>query len=243
MYPRTRYGVAPVLAMARHPSNSNSIIVVDLAEDIEMLLQASADELATNLFTAGNVDRPPLKEIRINRCPFVAPIDVLNEENTDRLGIDLGLVHERARRLKQPGVREKIARVYNRPRAQAATDPDAALYDGFLHDSDRSRCRQLHEELVQGRWQDLDYQDPRLGVLAQRMKARSFNGLLDDGDLAQWREFVVAKLEGEGDWRNLKQYEAKVTELLGDQNVPAEKYELLTQLAEHSADIRQRYQL
>ena len=53
MYPRQRYGTAAVLSVARHPTNANSIIVVDLAEDIEPLLNLSADELRSRLFTPG----------------------------------------------------------------------------------------------------------------------------------------------------------------------------------------------
>ena len=80
MYPRARYGVGPVISVAHHPTNSNSIIVADLGQDIEPLLQWSAEDLAENLFTKDAPIRPGLKEIRINRCPFVAPIQVLNDE-------------------------------------------------------------------------------------------------------------------------------------------------------------------
>ncbi len=246
MYPRARFGVAPILPMARHPSNGNSVIVVDLAEDIEVLLEQPAAELAEHLFTPGAEQRPPLKEIRLNRCPFVAPFEVLNEENLQRLEIDPGLVKERARRLRRGGIAEKLARVYQQPRPAPAADPDAALYDGFLQDEDRSRCQHMHTEISAGRWPLLDFNDQRLAVLARRMKARSFAGLLDADELQHWGHFVISKLEGEGDWLNLQEYEQRLEALMLDQSGPAgqeRNVRLLQQLAEHAMDLRRRYRL
>jgi exodeoxyribonuclease-1 len=70
MYPRDRYGTAPVMSLGRHPVNSNAVIVADLSRDVEPLLTWTEDQLREALFRPGNAERPPLKEIRINRCPF-----------------------------------------------------------------------------------------------------------------------------------------------------------------------------
>lgn len=242
IYPRERSGVAPIVSVSRHPTNGNSILVVDLAQDVESLLTQSAEQLAERLFSAGS-DRPPLRELRINRCPFVAPIEVLNAENQARLGIDLKLAQERSKRLRQPGVVEKIRRVFQQPRPAHNTDPDAALYDGFLQDEDRSRCQQLHEETNRGRWQNLDYKDARLHTLAQRMKARSFPSLLEDEEISSFREYVRGKLQEEGDWLNLKQFEQRTHELLQEPGRRQEDYDVLTKLLEHGQDIRNRYEL
>lgn len=246
IYPRERSGVAPVVSVTRHPTNSNSIIVVDLAQDIEAILHESAESLAENLYTKG-VEKPPIRELRVNRCPFVAPVEVLNEENQDRLGIDMKLVKERARKLRQPGIADKLMRVYRQGSMTPNTDPDAGLYDGFLQDEDRTRCQQLHSHLERGQWQDLDYRDARLHTLAFRMKARSFPGLLEPEELGQWREFVVGKLAGEGDWLALKQFEMQTQALLDEASQTADGNEnqaaVLTSLLEHAADLRNRYHI
>ncbi len=243
MYPRHRYGVAPIVSVARHPSNGNSIIVADLAEDVTPLVEWPVERIAERLFTPGAEDRPGLKEIRINRCPFVAPVEVLNEENVSRCGLDMRAVKERARKLRQPGIAEKIARVYQQPKPSPSADPDAALYDGFLQDEDRSRCSHLHEELTKGRWRDLDFDDGRLRTLAARMKARSFPAMLDGHEEADWRQFVTSKLTGDGDWLNLAGFESRLDELLLEPGVTAEKQAVLQRLAEHAGDLRTRYQL
>ena len=61
MYPKERYRVAPVLSICRHPINANSVIVADLATDIEMLIHGDEADLRKALFTSGAENRPPLK--------------------------------------------------------------------------------------------------------------------------------------------------------------------------------------
>ena len=242
IHPRQRFGVAPITSIARHPTNGNSVIVVDLGSDVEPLLDLTAEELAQQIFSPGAHERPPLKEIRINRCPFIAPWEVLNDENKQRLGIDERLIKERQRRLKQPGLLQKLLRVYQQPSPAASVDPDAGLYDRFLQEEDRSRCRDVHASIAQGRWRDTDFSDERLRVLAQRMKARSFPALLDAPEIAQWVEFVGAKLTGEGDWLNLDRFENRLQEL-AQTDLSDVQTQLLNDLAEHARDLRQRYHI
>ena len=243
MYPRARFGVGPVVSLGRHPTNGNSIIVANLAQDIDPLLEWSAEQIAQALFTAGSDPRPPLKEVRVNRCPFVAPLEVLTEENIQRCELDMRAIKERARRLRQPGLADKLARVYLQNKPAPNTDVDAALYDGFLQDEDRSRCQHLHDELSQGRWQELDFKDQRLPRLARRMKARSFTSLLDQQEAAAWRNFVADKLAADGDWLNLEGFESRLQELSLEPQLDAAALQVLQSLAEHAHDLRTRYQL
>ena len=243
IYPRQRSGVAPIVSVGRHPTNSNSILVVDLAQDIEPMLGMSPAEIGAQLFQPGALSRPPLRELRVNRCPFVAPVEVLSEENQKRLEIDLKLAKERARRLKQPGVADKLQRAYLGTRPPTNDDVDASLYDGFLQDRDRSRCQSLHEALKKGQWQDMDYDDKRLPSLASRMKARSFTSLLEPEEFGPWRNFVTEKLVGEGAWMNLQKFDERLEELLSNEQLEADKFQVIRQLAEHSADLRLRYHL
>ncbi len=241
MYPRERYGSAPVVSLCRHPTNSNSIVVADLSRDVEPLLQWSEDEIRAALFRPNNADRPPLKEIRINRCPFVAGIDVLTDENVSRLGFDRKLIQERHRRLKKPGLVQKLMRVYTRPPREAAVDVEAALYEGFLGDADRSRCVTLQQVLGDGRWQDLDYADKRLVTLAGRLKARCFPHLMSDGERADWLAFVRQKLAAaESPWRNLASFRARVETLQSEQETPDP---VLEALAAHAVRLERDYGL
>ncbi|MDP6376832.1 MAG: exodeoxyribonuclease I [Pseudomonadales bacterium] len=234
MYPRSRYGVAPVMSMCRHPTNSNAIVVVDLAKDVECLLRWSAEEICEALFSTDASERPPLKELRINRCPFVAGIEVLTGENLERLDIDLRVVKQRHRAMRTPGLAEKIQQVYRMDAHPGAADVDAALYDGFLQDADRSRCQTLQDHLRAGAWLDLDYQDQRLVELAPRLKAQSFPELMSDAERAAQHERVAQKLNAEdAQWRTLEVFEARLAGLQTDAVTSA--------LAEYGRQLRTRY--
>jgi len=242
MYPRARYGTAPVVSVCRHPTNGNAIVVADLSRDVELLVQGSEDEIREALFRADNPERPPLKEVRLNRCPFVAGIEVLTDENWTRLGLDRKAIAERQRRLSKPGIAQKLMRVYARGPREPAPDPEAALYDGFLNDADRSRCQALQQALQEGRWQDLDYGDQRLVTLAGRLKARSFPALMTQAERADWHAFVREKLNaGEAPWLNLPRFRARVAELQAESSAEGRAEPVLEALAAHGERLAAEY--
>jgi exodeoxyribonuclease-1 len=247
MYPRERYCSAPVISICRHPTNSNSIVVADLSQDIESLLQWSAAEIQKKLFKSGEKQRPPLKEIRINRCPFVVGLEVMTQENFSRMGFDRKEIDERRRRLLKPGIARKIASVYRDREHEAAIDPEAALYDAFLQDADRSRCASLHSGLRNSVWVDLDFDDKRLASLSRRLKARSFPALMSIDEAAEWREFVVAKLHTkDAPWLTLQALTQRLEVLreqsVNDAGVEGERRSrLLEALADHASGLALRY--
>ena len=240
MYPKERYRVAPVLSICRHPINANSVIVADLGSDIEPLIHGDEADLRKALFTAGASDRPPLKEIRTNRCPFVADLAVLTVENIERSKIDMSLVNNRKRRLSQPMVLQKIARLFQEQRTFKAEDVEASLYDKFLLDEDRSRCDQFVDAVGRGEWPQMDFRDKRLHKLVNRLKARSFPQLLQGDEPAEWSEFVRRKLSAEkAPWRTLTVFEAEVAAIRSEGAAP----ELVSQLENHLEALRSQYRL
>ena len=246
MYPREQFCSAPVVSICRHPTNSNSIIVADLSKDVESLLQWPEDQIRDKLFTPGHQpDRPPLKEIKINRCPFIAGIEVLDEENWSRIGYKRKDAERRMRRLGQPGLAQKIARVYTGRAMVNPEDADAALYNAFLQDADRSRCNAFLESVARGGWEDLDYQDQRLHVLVARLKARSFPERMSTAEQADWHAFVAAKLNAtEAEWLTLDRYMAEVRDTratLEGEPATGRDLGLLDALLEHGERLAARY--
>ena len=242
MYPRARFGVAPIVSLCRHPTNSNSIVVVDLSQDIESLLQWPADRIRDELFKAGNLERPPLKEIRINRCPFVAGIEVLSAENWSRLGFDRKEIEERQRRLTKPGIAQKVMNVFSQRKQVPSDDVEGALYEAFLRDEDRTRCQSLQKALKRGSWLELDYADKRLRTLALRLKARGFTEQMSETEQADWRKFVRQKVHADdAPWLTLTRFLARVEELRGEVAGDGPKIAVLDQLAAHGNSIAEMY--
>ena len=240
MYPRARFGVAPIVSLCRHPKNSNSIIVADLSQDIESLVQWPEQRIREELFKIGSTERPPLKEIRINRCPFVAGLEVLTEENWSRLALNRREIEERQRRLRKPGIAQKVMRVFSENNQSPAEDVEGALYEGFLTEEDRVRCQSLQKALADGSWLELDYADKRLRTLAVRLKARGFEAQLSESERADWHEFVCRKLHGDDSpWLNLAQFQAKIEEL--KLTATGQDLSVLDHLAEHGRTMAETY--
>lgn len=217
---REQHCIAPVMPLARHPENRSSVIVADLSRPIDALLELDADALAQCLFAPavarppGMLPRPGIKEVRANRCPFLAPRSALRAEDARRLGWDRTLIEQRFERLRRTaGLREKLLAVYRAHPAVATPDVDASLYDGFIADADRERCRQLvatlREAGISARTcADPGFEDERLSELLLRLRARADEAGLDAEARRRWRAFARSKLLGDArqPWRTLAAY-------------------------------------
>lgn len=213
-YPRRRHCFAPVASICAHPTNANSVIVADVGEDIEPLLDWSEERLREALFSTEAEQRPALKEIRLNRCPFLAPLSVIRPEDAARLQFDAEAGERRRRLLSRSGLGEKISRIYETDAPAQTADVEAALYDGFINDEDRGRCAKLQGALARHQWLDLTYRDARLTQLAARLKARNFPQHLTAGERMDWSAWVCAKITAaDVPWRTLAKAEARLREL------------------------------
>ncbi len=246
--PNARYCTAPVLSVAQHPTMDNGIIVADLGRDVSPLVERSADELRETLFAEGAEERPPLKQVRLNRCPFLAPIEVVRPQDAERLGVDAGLIEERRTALlAAPGLADKIARVYlreDRPAADPDTAPDDVeerLYAGFTPDADRHACDTLQRELrAHAAWPTLQFGDARLTELHARLKARLRPESLTPAERADWRRFVARRLTTEHPRRmTLEAYRRDVAARLGDAGDGPQR-EVLLALDAYGAELEGR---
>ena len=246
-YANERHCAAPVVSAAAHPEIGNRLIVVDLSRDVSALIDCDSDELAARLFarsadtaTAADAERPPLKAVALNRCPFIAPIGVVRRDDAKRLGFDLDVVRQRARLLADtPNLAEKIADVYRRDDYRAATpnaeDAELALYDGFFDDDDRRRMERLRAALATCReaaWEiAFRPNDKRLAVLAERLKARLHPASLNADEQQHWRTHVRRCLDdGLGERPSLAAFRAEVEALTANET-DAQRQRILAELA------------
>ena len=243
---------APVTALAVHPDIGNRVIVVDLAQDISALIECDAVELNERLFAPrdANADpeaadeRPPLKEIALNRCPFLAPINVVRPADAVRLKFDLEEVERRRRQLAAvPDLAEKVAAAYRRdaPRGPA-DDAELALYDGFVDDADKRAMARLQSALAattDGPWPTFQPADERLRVLGERLKARLQSEQLDADERKRWQDHVRRCLrDGFGRRPSLETFKVDVAQLRSAETDP-QRLRLLTELAAYGTAIEQ----
>jgi len=218
MYPAQQSRLAPVVSVTRHPQNNNSFVVVDLSKDIRPLIEWSSDKLQENLFSRDPEMRLPLKEVRINRCPFISSAKVLRSEDKTRLNLNMENIEANLALLRRADIGKKIARIYSGSGPDPSPDVDAALYEGFFADTDKGHCDEFQMSLLNGVWPEHienRFVDQRLVELSFRLKARCFPHLLTDAEQARWMTFVRDKLSArEAPWLTLERARVELDEQL-----------------------------
>ena len=201
-YPSSRHCLALIAPLAMHPSRPGEVIVYDLATDPADLLALDEDEIADRVFTARadlpeDVERIPLRTVRANRTPALAPLSVLKGANLARLQLDPErcLAHRDALAAAD-GLAAKVARVFARAaELPPPEDPELALYAGFLPDADKRLLREVRttppEQLGT---RSFPFRDPRYAELLFRYRARNWPETLDAAERERSENFRRQRL-------------------------------------------------
>lgn len=209
-------------------------LVYDLRVDPSGFVGLSAEELAS-LWKQRGKDAPyfPVKEIKFNRCPAIAPTSVLDGASASRLKIDTNQIDTNLGKLiKAEDFVDKLLRarelVLPPAQAEAIVDSqkvDAQLYDGFVGNSDRSKMsvvRAADADELAGL--HLDFTDKRLSALQPLFKARNFPKSLDEQETATWNSFIKSKLMSGGTESLAAKYFVRISELKKDNKDPEKNY-------------------
>ncbi|HPM72875.1 MAG TPA: exodeoxyribonuclease I [Spirochaetales bacterium] len=238
--------VAPVGMV---PGRRDGLVAIDLRFDPSPLVDLSVDEIRRRVFSRkselADGERIPLVDIRLGRCPYLAPLATMDAGAADRLGLDRGLAIERAGSLaREPELIQKLLAVFA-PRAPEPMerDPDYRIYSGgFFRDEDKDAMAAVHEAIAtlgpsEARPQAyaMPFIDERLPQLVRRMFARNWPGALSPGEAARWRSFCAGRLlcpriEGAVDMAG---FSKTVESLLGNLDTPAEDKPILLELLEY----------
>lgn len=239
-----------VSTVALHPTQSGSVFVYDLREDPTPFVAMSPSELAELMkkwkFEEGEL-RLPVKQLQFNKCPAIAPVQVLEVGDTKaRLKIDDTLIRKNLKTLqaaKDFGDKIKEAARINEKLRQATfmadiQDVDAQLYDGFFGDSDKNKMRTVRsadENMLADL--HLDFADDRLKELLLLYKARQFPKSLSEQDQQAWDEYRTKRLfEGEEQSRFAK-YLNKLNALAAQQTLTGEQRYILEELGLYAQSI------
>ena len=241
--PASRRCIALVAPIARHPRNNNEVIVFDLGTDPAELLDLPAEDIRDRVFVSREdlpegVERIPLKGVRANRLPMLAPLEVLRPEDAQRLGFDLARAEAHRQQLlaARELLAEKIREVFAAPEREEQ-DAELALYGGFASEPDRQRCNRVRatppDQLAQ--LQGL-FEGPRYNELLLRYRARHFPQTLSADEANEWREFCERKLQHDTGLASitLPQYRELIAALL-ERESEGGRLKLLQELAQWPA--------
>lgn len=246
-----RHYLAVVLPLAWHPRNRNALIVCDLQAEHAPLLDEDGATLRRRLYTRRDQlaegELPvPLKLLHINRCPVLAPLNVLREQDKQRLQVDIEACQLRAEQLRdtQSQWQSKLAEIYAEEEFPACDDPEQQLYDGFIGDRDRRLCEQVRRadpsRLAQEVW---PFDDARLPELLFRYRARNFADSLTAQEQQRWQTFCRQRLTlaEYGAPNTLADFHTALAEVFD--SATADQQAVLCAWRDYAEQLRQRYAL
>lgn len=201
MYPAGTGCTTLVMPMITEPGNSNSILVYDLRCNPETFLALDVTELSERLFTRGedlpdDVTRLPVKSIKVNKCPALAPSNTLNSAAIDRLEIDLEACHRHCELLRaNPDFFQRVAAAYTSRKFESAEDVDLALYDGFFGNDDYPLMTKIRNANPQQLAKiHVNFHDRRLPELLFRYRARNWPETLNSSEIQRWEHLRYRRL-------------------------------------------------
>jgi len=240
-YPATRGCCAMVAPLADHPTNKNLVIVYDLREDPSELINATPEQIRERVFTSqaqlGETRRFALKSVQLNKCPVLAPANMLTTLSAERLA-ELELNGETLRAnlallRKAPDLAGRIAEAFDKPHEGDLTDPDEQLYaGGFISPADRSELNRVlqtpPEALVE---ETFNFKDERLQELLFRYRARNYPDSLTSEEAERWEEFRSQRLMApKKGWLSLEAFGLELQRLASDPELPPQKQQILEDL-------------
>jgi exodeoxyribonuclease-1 len=246
-YPAERGALTIVMPICPHPVNKNGIIVYDLTVEPEQFLDIDSDELAARLYTPraelpDDVERIPLKQIHINKCPVIVPLKTMDAASAGHLGIDVEhclanreqLVHNIDHFVK------KTTQIFSDNTFPESADPDAQLYSGgFFSRDDSERINTVRTtdpaELAS---LQLNFEDPRLDELLFRYRARNYPDTLSKAEQARWQAYRKARLtDPDNSPRTLNQFYGELEEIRLSEDTFGQDFVILDELEAYAKTI------
>ena len=192
------------------PAKNKNVIVWDLRFSPKDFLDWSAEQILENITadfeTRSQADFKPIaaKILQYNKCPAVAPVGVLNDENKERLKIDLGEIQKNLDILrKNPHFAENLrtafekkSKVFQDKNSKDTLSPEARLFEGFVSRSDDIKIETVRNSSAR-ELADFhpDFSDERLSELLLHYKARSFPKSLSSQEKEIWEEYRAKNIQ------------------------------------------------
>ena len=219
-------------------------LVYDLRHDPRAFADLSVEQLVERW--RFKRDRPadelplPVKHVRYNRCPAVAPTSVLDPASEERIHLSLKAATQHAEALKgMSAFAAKVQQAHerleqDRPQVALIADEhavDGQLYDGFLDERDHAMMDMVRTaDARQLAALDPRFHDVRLSGLWPLYKARNFPSILTGEERTAWEALCARRLTSGGTKSRLARYFGRLQTLAQLPHLSDEKQYLLEEL-------------
>jgi exodeoxyribonuclease-1 len=235
---------------------SGSALVFDLRNDPSEFLDLSVDELVERWHydPEARETRLPVKTMKFNRCPAIAPLNVLDKDSLKRLDLDIGRATANFEVLKSNKqkfsdklklvIKEMDVQRDKRFETSGSRVPtvDEKLYDKFIDNGDVGNFLLARQAASNTNLTQPTFKDSRLNQLYELYKARNYQQNLNSDDLKSWREYINSKLFEGGDKSPYVQYKVHLDELIVANKDNQTKLDYLEDLKKYSQSIADEYE-
>lgn len=228
-----------VSVLIKHPKRDEAV-VYDLRHDPEQFFEMSVDELAKawRLKYGEEGVRLPVKTLKYNRCPAIAPQSVLDDQSCERIGLDKrqALIHLKKLQANQTFT-DKLAEALGILEDKQAAmqfdnseDVDAQLYDSFWSDKDRYVLETVRSHAPATLAELLPKMaSKRMQKLLPLYKARNYPEFLNPEEYDAYEAYRQHKLLSGGEASMYARFVSRLNELAKSRLDPRDQY-LLTEL-------------
>lgn len=224
-YPSEYQKTTVAIRLGDHPENG-AALVFDLRNDPRPFAAMTTTELLEAWrWHPADYEGPrlPVKTLKYNRCPAVAPLGVLDAASQSRLAIEMPSIEANMQHLDGCKAEllhklHKVIEIMNHDQraglAGDTADVESQLYNGFIQDTDK----QLMQQLVQSGPAHIAefesrFSDARLKKLVSLYKARNFRSLLSDTERQTWEQYCQHKLLNGEEKSPMARYFTRIAEL------------------------------
>ena len=164
-------------------SRNGNVLVYDLRHSLEN----------------NTADFPVVKELCYNKCPAVAPMSVLEQaDGWAKIGLSKTEIEKNLETLlKHPEFAERVRSEFeNRPEFPKAIEPEGAIYEGFLNDTDRIKVSAVRNA-EPNKLADFhpDFIDERLPELLLHYKGRNYPETLSESEAESYEKYRTERLK------------------------------------------------
>lgn len=245
-YPSANLHATAVTRVGEHCEQDSCVYVYDLRHDPTPFLDMSVDDLVQAI--QGRYSRDPeavvlpVKEMRYNRCPAVAPLAVLADEAVqERIHLTLETVQTHNKLLRsRSDFKDRIEAAFkqideSRPSQKEffgnTSAVDGQLYDGLINKTEAQTMRAIRNTPVQELERfNTRFQDKRLQALLPLYKARNFPRQLSADERQAWDAFCRHRLLDGGQSSRLAKYFGRLQELGASKSLTQNQRYLLEEL-------------
>jgi exodeoxyribonuclease-1 len=235
-YPSAWLHTSVAVMMMPHPEQ-DSALVYDLRFDPTEFADKTPEELVEHWRFSRDPEhvRLPVKTLKYNRCPAVAPLGVFNEEAQKRLELPLKTIekHYAALRKRLPEFGPKIVTAVRLLDAERGSQQqlvvDSQTVDGMIYEGFFEKPAKTEMALVRATTPDelsglTLHADDRLLALLPLYKARNFPAQLTSEERLAWDEFCRQRLQAGGTASRLAKFGARLQALADSKLTEAQRY-------------------